>query len=201
MDLISIGNFISEERKSKNLTQAQLAKILYVSEKTISKWECGKGFPDTSLILPLCKELNISANELLSGKRINSKDYKEQAENNLVELVKERKASKTKLAVTILTALITLIPSFTILLLAGFLDISDSLRIWLIIIAFVVIVIGVIICCFLDNDFGSFECRNCGHKFVPNLGAYIMGMHTITTRHLKCPKCGKRTWCKKRLTK
>ena len=68
MDLKVIGEFIKQQRKAKGLTQVELAEKLLVSEKTISKWECGNGFPDTSLILPLCKELDISANELLSGK-------------------------------------------------------------------------------------------------------------------------------------
>ena len=68
MDLGIIGKFIQERRKAKKLTQVQLSEILEVSEKTISKWESGRGFPDTTLILPLCKVLDITANELLSGK-------------------------------------------------------------------------------------------------------------------------------------
>ena len=81
MDLKQTGLFIREQRKAKKLTQVQLALKLNVSEKTISKWECGKGFPDTSLILPLCTELGISANELLSAKKLpTEKEYKETAE-------------------------------------------------------------------------------------------------------------------------
>ena len=68
MDLIVTGKFIKEQRKAKGLTQLQLAEKIGVSEKTISKWECGNGFPDTTLMLPLCSALGISANELLSGK-------------------------------------------------------------------------------------------------------------------------------------
>jgi len=86
MDLKIIGKFIQEQRKSKNLTQVQLSQIIGVSEKTISKWECGNGFPDTTLILPLCKALDISANELLSGKRLETNNYKDHAEDNLITL-------------------------------------------------------------------------------------------------------------------
>ena len=86
MDLQKTGNFIAQQRKAKNLTQAKLAEKLHVSEKTVSKWECGNGFPDTSLIMPLCEALEISANELLSAEKINDNQYKEYAEHNLVTL-------------------------------------------------------------------------------------------------------------------
>ena len=64
MDQIKIGKFIAEIRKQKNMTQRQLADALSISDKTVSKWECGKGFADTSLILPLCQALDITSNEL-----------------------------------------------------------------------------------------------------------------------------------------
>ena len=76
MDLKETGCFIQQLRKEKGLTQSALALKLGVSEKTISKWECGNGFPDTTLMLPLCSELGISANELLTAKKIESeKEY------------------------------------------------------------------------------------------------------------------------------
>ena len=79
MDLSVTGKFISERRKEKGLTQVKLAEKLNVSEKTISKWECGKGFPDTTLILPLCEILENSANELLSAKLLpTDKEYRQQ---------------------------------------------------------------------------------------------------------------------------
>lgn len=57
MDQIIIGKFIAEERKRKGYTQKQLSEKLGISDKTISKWECGNGFPEVSLLLPLCGEL------------------------------------------------------------------------------------------------------------------------------------------------
>ena len=63
-----IGRFIAEKRRAKNLTQEQLAELLGVSNKTISKWETGKSMPDYSIVELLCKELNISISELLAGK-------------------------------------------------------------------------------------------------------------------------------------
>lgn len=60
MDPNKTGNFIAEERKRKNYTQRQLAELLNVSDRTISKWECGKGFPEVSLLLPLCEVLELT---------------------------------------------------------------------------------------------------------------------------------------------
>ena len=70
MDQISIGRFIAAERKRIGCTQKQLAEKLNICDKTVSKWECGKGFPEVSLLLPLCKELDIAVSELWSGARV-----------------------------------------------------------------------------------------------------------------------------------
>ena len=82
MDLNKIGKFISEERKKKNYTQKQLADILNISDRTISKWECGKGFPEVSLLQPLCKTLGISVNELLTGERLDKETSYEKSTIN-----------------------------------------------------------------------------------------------------------------------
>lgn len=67
MDQIKTGNYIALKRKERNLTQEQLAEIIGVSNKTISKWECGKCMPDYSVIENLCNELNITVSELIGG--------------------------------------------------------------------------------------------------------------------------------------
>ena len=70
MNQVQIGRFLAQERKRKGYTQKQLSEKLGISDKTISKWECGNGFPEVSLLLPLCGELDITVNELLSGERV-----------------------------------------------------------------------------------------------------------------------------------
>lgn len=67
MNQKQIGNFIAQKRKEKNLTQMQLAEILGVSNKTVSKRENGNCMPDYSTIKPLCKELGITVSELMDG--------------------------------------------------------------------------------------------------------------------------------------
>ncbi len=84
MNQEKVGEFIASLRKEKNYTQKQLADILGVTDKAISRWETGKGFPEVSLLLPLCNELGITVNELLAAERISEADYKEKAEENLV---------------------------------------------------------------------------------------------------------------------
>lgn len=93
MDQIKIGKFISEKRKKKLLTQQELADLIGVSNKTISKWECGNGMPEVSLMLPLCENLNISVNELLSGETLDN-SYREKAEENLIGLIKNNQTEK-----------------------------------------------------------------------------------------------------------
>ena len=90
MDQIKIGKFIAKERKRKKYTQRQLAEILGISDKTISKWECGNGFPEVSLLLPVCDELDISVNELLSGERLSEEGYRKKAEANMVKFIQEK---------------------------------------------------------------------------------------------------------------
>ena len=85
MDQVRSGRFIAEERKKKGYTQKQLAEKLNISDKTISKWECGNGFPEVSLLLPLCEELGITVNDLLSGELVSGEDYQKKAEDNMVE--------------------------------------------------------------------------------------------------------------------
>lgn len=95
MDQIKIGKFIASCRKEKNMTQRQLADILEISDKTISKWECGKGFPEVQFMLPLCNVLGINVNELLSGEKLSIEEYQRKAEENMMTLVKENEYVKT----------------------------------------------------------------------------------------------------------
>ena len=106
MDQIKIGKFIAEMRKEQNLTQIDLAEKLGISNKTISKWECGNGMPDYAVMEGLCDILQINVNELLSGERLPSKDYNKKAEENMMSLIQEssenRKHEKRELFLVVL---------------------------------------------------------------------------------------------------
>ena len=66
------GAIIKELREKAHLTQAELAEKLFVSDKTVSKWENGKGYPDISLLEPIANLFSISVSELLSGRAVNN---------------------------------------------------------------------------------------------------------------------------------
>ena len=125
MDQIKIGKFIAKCRKKNNLTQMQLAEKLNITDRAISKWENGKGMPDSSIMLDLCNELKISVNELLCGELIEMNNYNEVAEKMLLEMA----------------------------------------------------------------------------QYVPKYSQVYFAMHSGTTRYMKCPKCNKKSWQRKTLSK
>ena len=88
MDLKKIGKFISDCRKSKKLTQEQLAEKLYITDRAVSKWERGLSLPDAGIMIDLCNILDTSVNELLIGEMIDNKDYKKKTEELLVEMAR-----------------------------------------------------------------------------------------------------------------
>lgn len=200
MDQLIIGRFIAQLRKERKLTQKELADLLAISDKTVSKWECGGGLPEVSLMLPLCKELGITVNELLTGKRLTPSEYKEKAEVNIVNLMQEKAENKRKLIIGCAVVFITLLASITLIMVSGLVELPTEWRIALIIVAALTMIIGIGIAAALEMTAGGFECTKCHHRFMPTAGAYIMGMHAITRRYLKCPKCGIRNWCKRTLT-
>ena len=198
MDLKITGQFIKEQRKAKNLTQIQLAEKLNVSEKTISKWECGNGFPDTSLMLPLCEALDVSANELLSGKKLGESEYKTEAEKNLLLLkTAHQRLTKFLLMIEIVLGIISLIPLFVLTIVASYVELADWLRIVLIVVGFVITVVGVYFCILIEKDAGFYECKHCHHKYVPTFSQVLWATHMGRTRYMKCPKCNKKSWQKK----
>lgn len=201
MDQIKIGRFIADERKRKGYTQKQLSEKLEISDKTISKWERGNGFPEVSLLLPLCNELEITVNELLSGERVSEEDYRKKAEENMVNLVKEAQESKKKIILSAMVAFLTSIAAIPLFVLSGVLAMESWLRIFLIIWGLCILVIGIVIACVLDRDAGAFECPECKTRFIPEMKDYVMGPHTLTKRKLVCPNCGAHKYCKKVLTK
>ncbi len=140
MNQEKIGLFIQQLRKEQEKTQRELAGELLISDKTVSKWETGKGIPDMDILLPLCNALGISVNELLSGERLSSTDYSEKAEENMMNLMKENENYKkssilqTWIGVA-LGALLAVVFLFSILgngRLTWFLDLSLLLKLILV---------------------------------------------------------------------
>lgn len=200
MDQIRIGKFIAEMRKTQSYTQRQLADILGISDKTVSKWETGNGLPEVSLMMPLCDALHINVNELLSGEHLTDSEYQDKAEENMMKLIKEKEESKKKIILSVIVCSLTILSGVTLLVLSGVLAMETWLRILLIAIGLIVVIGGIGVAIALDVTAGTFECPKCNTRFVPTTAAYIAGPHTITKRKLTCPNCGETSYCKKRLT-
>lgn len=201
MDQIQIGKFIAESRKAKDLTQRQLADALSISDKTISKWECGKGLPEVSLMLPLCAALEITVNDLLSGEKVSEVDYQKKAEGNMMDLMKENEENRKRMALSMITVVITIIAVCALIVIASFPDLPAIVRIILIVLSVAVAVAGIAAAAMLEIRAGYFECPDCKELFVPSMNEYIKSYHTFTKRRLTCPKCGKRGMCRHRVTR
>ena len=201
MDQIKIGKFITECRKKKNLTQAQLAEKLDITDRAISKWETGKAMPDSDIMLDLCDILGIKVNELLCGEMIEIEHKDEQLNELIFQMAKNEERYHKRLLhsayviiATSLTALICLMSLISLLIPeCGFQD-------FLIIVSVILFIIPCMIALKFKAETGYYECKNCQHMFVPNYKEIAVLMQTPTRRLLKCTKCGKWTWCKK-LTK
>ena len=87
MNQMRIGKFIAMCRKNKKMTQAELAEKLGVTDKSIGNWENGRNMPDLSLFKPLCDELDITINELLSGEKLKKEEYQEKFEENIINTI------------------------------------------------------------------------------------------------------------------
>ena len=202
MDPLKIGKFIAECRKQKNLTQMQLAEKLGITDKAISKWERGIAMPDTSIMLELCEILGISVNELLSGEKISMENNNQKNEQLLFDMAKELE-TKNKIIWSSMWAIMSI--SITVLIagifIAAFL-IPEG--VWQLVTILCVCVVFLIPCFYaikLEVSVGAYKCQNCGYEIVPTYKEAMTAMHRGTTRRLKCPKCNKRTWCKKILKK
>ena len=202
MNQIKIGKFVAECRKNTNLTQKQLAEKLGITDKAISKWERGIAMPDTSLMLELCDILCISVNELLIGEKINMENNNQKNEQLLLDMAKELEM-KNKTVWTSMWAI--MIVSMTALI-AGIFICAFLIPegVWQLIAILGVCVVFLIPCFYalkLEISVGAYKCKNCGYEIVPTYKEVMMSMHRGFTRHLMCPKCNKRTWCKKILKK
>lgn len=198
MDQVKIGKFIAECRKKEGLTQMQLAEKLNLTDRAISKWETGRAMPDTAVMLELCEILKITVNDLLCGEVVTMENYNEKMENSMLEMAKEIER-KNK---TIWTAMWAIMIVSITALLAGLVIVAYVVPegVWQLVAILGLCVVFLLPCFYalkLEVSVGAYKCKKCGHEIVPTYAQALNAMHMGTTRYLKCPKCQKRTWCKK----
>ena len=201
LDQIRIGSFIADMRKAQGMTQRSLADLLCVSDKTISKWERGRGLPEVSLMLPLCDALGIGVNELLSGERIAESDYRRKAEENMMDLIKESEENRRHMVLSIICGIITVIAVCALIVIVSYIAMPIAARIAVLALAILTAVAGIGAAAALEIRAGFYECPNCGTEFVPTMADYIKGYHTVLKRRLRCPGCGRTGMCRHRITR
>lgn len=198
MDQVMIGRFIAERRKEQGLTQSQLAERLNVTDKAISKWETGRGLPDAASMLPLCKLLGITVNDLLSGEVVQVENYNKELEEKLIEMVREKEENDRRLLrlewiMIVLSMLVLMIP----IMVASYAPMADWQRTVLVFSGFIPCFVGFFFTLKIEQVAGYYECKHCKHRYVPTMKAINMSMHAGRTRYMKCPNCQKKSWQKK----
>jgi transcriptional regulator with XRE-family HTH domain/predicted RNA-binding Zn-ribbon protein involved in translation (DUF1610 family) len=202
MDQETIGRFIASSRKEAGMTQAMLAEKLGITDRAVSKWENGRSMPDVSLMLPLCGLLGINVNELLSGEHLEMDNYKEKAEENLLQLKKNEEKSNRRLAVMTFLIEIPGIAVFLVLLLSAVLAVKDrNWQIVMLVTAGAMLLIAVISTFWAQHNVGYYECLECGKRYIPSWSAVIFAPHIGWNRIMRCPYCRKIGLKKKVLTK
>lgn len=207
MEQIKIGKFIASCRKEQGMTQAVLAEKLGISDRAVSKWETGKSMPDSGIMLELCELLKINVNKLLSGEHITMEDYNAKSEEVILGLKSENeKYAKRLLRSEAYIIVVGVVASLAIIIAGTIIALkngeNDPLAIVLIVSGCVIVVVAALIGLGIEVKTGYYECAECGHIYKPSsLLKTAFAIHMNTTRYMKCPKCGKRCWQKKVLTK
>jgi transcriptional regulator with XRE-family HTH domain len=202
MDQIKIGRFIAECRKKQGLTQMQLAERFNLTDRAVSKWENGRSMPDSSIMLELCRVLQISVNDLLCGEVVQMEQYDKKLEENLLEMTKQKEeADKRLLTLEIVMGLLCV--AFLLILegIASFIDMADWMRVVLIFIGLIPFLVALPFLIKIEQTAGYYQCGKCGHKYVPKYRDVLWSMHMCRTRKLRCPKCQQKSWNKKVLSK
>ncbi len=202
MDQVKIGKFIAQRRKRANLTQVQLAEKLNITDRAVSKWETGKAMPDSSIMLELCEILEITVNDLLCGEVVTMDNYNKELEKNLIEMVKQKEqADKRLLTFEIVIGVLCITIMFSLIAVASLVQMEEWLRALLIVIGFVPVLAATPFMLKIEQTAGYYECAKCGHRYVPSYSSVLWAMHINRTRYMRCPKCNKKSWQKKVLSK
>ena len=207
MDQIKIGKFIASCRKEQGMTQAALAEKLGISDRAVSKWETGKAMPDSGIMLTLCELLKINVNELLSGEHITMERYHTKSEELILNLKSENENYAKRLLHAEVYIVVIGIAASLIMMIAGVMIAlkngdGDPLAAALIVLGCAIVVAAAFIGVGIEVKTGYYKCSECGNIYKPSsFWKTAFAMHINSTRYMKCPKCGKRSWQRKVLAK
>lgn len=129
-------------------------------------------------------------------------NYNKELESKLIEMVKEKEESDRRLLamewiIGILSVIVLIVP----IIIGSFLPMEDWQRIVLVFSGVIPAFVGIAVAIKIEQVAGYYECKKCGHRYVPTYKAVNLAMHMGRTRYMRCPKCGKKSWQKKVLSK
>jgi len=148
-----------------------------------------------TIIQPL---VDISVNELLSGKIIEMENYYESVEKKLLEMVKQKEESdKRLLRAEILIGVLAILPFFIALIITMVVAMEELLATVILLASLIPFLIVIPFLIKVEQTAGYYECKRCGERYIPTYKSVFWSRHIGRTRHMKCPKCSKRDWKKK----
>ena len=199
MDQIKIGKFISERRRVQGLTQAELAERLGLTDRGVSKWETGRSLPDSSIMLDLCRLLSISVTDFLCGEVVSMENYNKELEKQFIELKKQKEeADRNLLRVEILVGVLGIVMLLGGAVVAAYAEnLAEWQRAVICIAGLIPLLVATPFMLKIEQKAGYYECKKCGHRYVPTFKAINLAPHMGRTRKMRCPHCGEKSWQKK----
>jgi DNA-directed RNA polymerase subunit RPC12/RpoP len=153
-------------------------------------------------MLDLCEQLNITVNDLLCGEVVSMENYNKELEKNLIEMTRAKEeADKRLLRVEIVVGLLCVFVLFSFAMIASLFTMQEWLRIVLVFAGMLPLLIATPFMLKIEQVAGYYECRNCGHRYIPSYKAVNMAPHYGRTRKMRCPECSKKSWQKKVISK
>jgi hypothetical protein len=158
--------------------------------------------PDSSIMLALCEILGISVNDLLCGEVVTMENYNKELENNLMDAIKQKEeADKRLLALEVYIGITATVILFVLIFVVAFASMVVWLKVALVAFGFALFLAGCFFALRIEQLAGYYVCQECGYRYVPTYMAVNLAPHMGRTRRMKCPKCSKRSWQKKEISK
>ena len=150
----------------------------------------------------LCEILGITINDLFSGEVVDMKDTEKKLEENLLEMTKQKeKKDRQLLTIEVVLGVIVVLMFLTIVIVSATLEMSNMARCILILVDTITFVVACFFIIRIEQKAGYYECQKCHHKYIPTYSSVLFAMHINRTRYMRCPKCNKKSWQKKVISK
>ena len=202
MEQIKIGEFIKTKRKEKKITQSELAEMLNITDRAVSKWENGICMPDSGTIPILCEILNITINDLFSGEVVDIKNNENKLENNLLDINKQKEESdKRLLHLEVIMAIISILPLLISIIIILVINIEESLKAIIVLTSMIPLIIALPFFIKIEQTAGYYKCAECNNKYIPTYLNVFFARHIGRRRYMICPKCKNKSWHSKEIKK